>query len=360
MNKIHYAIPSLGDQEADWVKRAALIHGDCSTMYVEYFQALFAEYVGSKYAVATSSCTGALHLGLAALGIGPGDEVILADTNWIATAAPIVYLGAKPVFVDILEDTWCIDPSKLKKAITKKTKAIIATHLYGNLCDMNSLVPAAGGIPIIEDAAEALGSDYMRAPAGSMGRFGVYSFHGSKTMTTQEGGMLVTDDKKLANKVRQLNNHGRSPKAKQFCPEIIGYKYKMTDMQASMGVVQLTRFHALLARKRQIFTLYECLLDGLDIKMNPRQYGCFSSYWMPTVVTKKKGTRKKFVEAFGKENIDARVFFYPLSSLKMFEKADNPVAYDICRRAINLPSYNDMTDKDQLRVAEVVKKVVEE
>lgn len=359
--KVYYAKPSIKHKEADWTKQAALnAWGDYSNSYINDFEEQFAEHIGARYAVATSSCTGALHLGLAALGIGKGDEVILADTNWIATAAPIVYLGAKPVFVDIKEDTWCINPSAVKKAITKKTKAIIATHLYGNLCSMAMLKAAANGIPVIEDAAEALGSTYGGRPAGSHGYFGVFSFHGSKTMTTGEGGMLVTNHMEFVHKVQQLNNHGRSASAKQFCPEILGYKYKMTNMQAAMGLVQLERIGELVQRKRFIFENYEYLLENVrDIKMNPRQQGCNNGFWMPTVVANKKGiTRDVFQEEFKRANIDARVFFYPLSSLPMFKKANNPVAYDICTRAINLPSYHDMTTDDQKRVANVIKRVM--
>lgn len=359
--KIFYARPSVQYKEADWVKHAALdAWGDFSNSYINDFEEEFANHIGVRYAVATSSCTGALHLGLAALGIGKGDEVILADTNWIATAAPIVYLGAKPVFVDINKDSWCIDPQAVKKAITKNTKAIIATHLYGNLCPMFSLKAIAKKIPIIEDAAEAIGSQYSGKPAGARGHFSVFSFHGSKTMTTGEGGMLVTSHMEFRDKVRQLNNHGRSLNAKQFRPEIIGYKYKMTNMQAAMGLVQLQRIGELVQRKRFIFENYEHLLDGVqDIKMNPRQSGCVNGFWMPTVVANKKGiTRERFQQAFKWANIDARVFFYPLSSLPMFKRADNPVAYDICSRAINLPSYHNMTLDDQKRVANVVKKVM--
>ena len=150
-------------------------------------------------------------MGMAALGIGTGDEVILADTNWIATAAPIVHLGAKPIFVDVLMESWCIDPNKAEAAVTKKTKAIVATHLYGNLCDMDRLLAIGDrcDIPVIEDAAEGLGSVYHGRRAGSMGSFGAFSFHGSKTITTGEGGMFVTNDPDLYETVLTLSNHGR-------------------------------------------------------------------------------------------------------------------------------------------------------
>lgn len=195
-------------------------------------------------------------MGLSAIGIKPGDEVILADINWIASAAPIVYLGAKPVFVDILPDSWCIDPEKAEAAITPQTKAIIAVHLYGNLCDMAALLAIGDrhGIPIIEDAAEAIGSVYHGKRAGSMGKFGVFSFHGTKTVTTGEGGMFVTNDESLYQKVQILNGHGRNPKnPKQFWAERIGYKYKISNIQAAIGCGQIERIDELIEKKRKNF-----------------------------------------------------------------------------------------------------------
>ena len=164
--------------------------------YINKFENKFIEHLRVTHAIATSSCTGAMHMGLAALGIGPGDEVIIGDINWIASAIPAVHLGAKPVFVDVLSVTWCINPAKVEAAITPNTKAIIAVHLYGNLCDMKALLSIGQkyGIAVIEDAAEAIGSEWHGKPAGSMGAFGTFSFHGTKTLTTGEGGMFVTQD----------------------------------------------------------------------------------------------------------------------------------------------------------------------
>ena len=198
--RIHYTKPSITEREVEYATDAARNGwGDRCYEYINRFEELFKQHLGVKYAIATSSCTGALHMGLAALGIGPGDEVILADTNWIASAAPIVHLGAKPVFVDILADSWCIDPNLAEAAITPRTKAIIAVHLYGNLCEMHRLLEIGEkyGLPIIEDAAEAIGSIDHGKRAGSMGKFGAFSFHGTKTLTTGEGGMFVTDDADL-------------------------------------------------------------------------------------------------------------------------------------------------------------------
>ena len=250
-NRIAYTKPSITELEIRYATDAAANGwGDRCYEYISRFEQSFRDHLGTKHAIATSSCTGALHIGMAALGIGPGDEVILADTNWIATAAPIVHLGATPVFVDILPDSWCIDPAKAESAITPRTKAIIAVHLYGNLCDMESLLDIGRrhNLPIIEDSAEAIGSVYHGRRAGSMGRFGTFSFHGTKTLTTGEGGMFVTSDDDLYETVLTLSNHGRArTQKKQFWPDRVGFKYKMSNVQAAIGCAQVERIDEHLA-----------------------------------------------------------------------------------------------------------------
>ena len=206
--RIPYTLPSITELEIQYAEDA-IRHGwgERCYEYITRFEAGFAAHLGVPYAIATSSCTGALHMGMAGLGIGPGDEVILADTNWIASAAPITYLGAKPVFVDVRPDTWCIDPERVEAAITPATRAILAVHLYGNLCDMDALraIGDRHGIRVIEDAAEAIGSASQGRRAGSMGDFGAFSFHGTKTLTTGEGGMFVTRDRQLFERVRTMD-----------------------------------------------------------------------------------------------------------------------------------------------------------
>jgi len=314
-----------------------------------------------KYAIATSICTGALHMGMAALGIGPSDEVIMADTNWIATASPIVNLGAKPVFVDILPDSWCIDPEKAEAAITPKTKAIVAVHLYGNLCDMDRLLAIGEkyGIPIIEDAAEAIGSVYQGKRAGSMGKLGSFSFHGTKTLTTGEGGMFVTNDADLFERVLTLSNHGRARgQTKQFWPDLVGFKYKMSNLQAAIGCAQMERIDELIYRKREIMSVYRRHFAGLQgVSLNPEPIGLVNGAWMPTIVFAKETgiTREKLQSVFAVENADARVFFWPLSSLPMFSPVNaNVNAWDIPKRAINLPSYHDIMKIDLDRVVETI------
>ena len=362
--KIPYASPSITDLEVRYATDAAANGwGDECYAYIDRFEELFKKHLGVEKAIATSSCTGALHMGMSALGIGPGDEVILADTNWIATASPIVHLGAKPIFVDILEDSWCIDPALAKAAITPRTKAIIATHLYGNLCEMDELLKIGKehDIAIIEDSAEAIGSIYHGRRAGSMGTFGAFSFHGTKTITTGEGGMFVTNDHNLHEKVLTLSNHGRSRnQTKQFCPDIVGFKFKMSNMQAAIGCAQVERIEELVAEKRRIFEYYSERFACLPVTMNPERQGECNGYWMPTVVfDESTGIKKeKLQEVFKTDNIDARVFFWPLSNLDVFDSiSENIVACSIHERAINLPSYHDMTSLDQNKVVKIIKKV---
>lgn len=360
--RILYTKPSITEREIAYATDAAANGwGQHCYEYIARFERAVKEHLGVEHAIATSSCTGALHMGLAALGVGPGDEVILADSNWIASAAPIVHVGAKPVFVDILPDTWCIDPELSEAAITGKTRAIIATHLYGNLCDMNRLlaIGARHGIPVIEDAAEALGSVWHGKRAGSMGAFATFSFHGSKTVTTGEGGMFVTRDEGLHQKVLTMSNHGRAPgQTRQFWPDMVGYKYKMSNIQAAIGCAQMERIDELIAQKRQILAYYRARLADLPhLSMNPEPAGTVNGAWMPTVVFAASAgvSRETLQAAFAERNIDARVFFYPLSSLPMFvDRKENRWAFDIPTRAINLPSYHDITTAELDRVCSVI------
>ena len=367
-SRIHYTKPSITDLEVKYATDAAANGwGEQCYGYIDRFEALFKEHLGVEYAIATSSCTGALHMGMAALGIGVDDEVIMADTNWIATASPIVNLGAKPVFVDILPESWCIDPEKAEAAITPRTKAIVAVHLYGNLCDMDKLLAIGEkhGVPIIEDAAEAIGSVYHGKRAGSMGKFGAFSFHGTKTLTTGEGGIFVTNDAELYERVLTLSNHGRARgQTKQFWPDLVGFKYKMSNIQAAIGCAQVERIEELVKRKREILYYYkDKLLLSSPIFMNPEYRGTINGAWMPTVVFDGDSgvSREEVQKAFESNNIDARVFFWPLSSLSMFDDVPtNTVARRVSRTAINLPSYHDMSTNDMLRVCSVVEKLAQQ
>lgn len=359
---ITYTKPSITELEVAYASDAATTGwGARCYDYIYRFEAAFAAHLGVTHAIATSSCTGALHMGMAALGIGPGDEVILADTNWIASVSPVCHLGARPVFVDIDPVSWCIDPAEVARAITPRTRAILATHVYGNLCDMDALTEIAElkGITLIEDAAEAIGSRYKGRAAGSIGQFGTFSFHGTKTLTTGEGGMFVTNDSLLYETVLTLSNHGRARgQTKQFWPDILGFKYKMSNLQAAIGLAQTERIDELIARKRAILSVYRARLGQVPgLTLNPEPMGTVNGAWMPTAVFAPETgfTREALQAAFAAENIDARVFFWPLSSLPMFEpRPENRHAWSIPGRAINLPSFHDMTEEDIERVCDVI------
>lgn len=364
--RILYTKPSITDLEVSYATDAAANGwGERCYDYIVRFEEGFRKHLGVKHAIATSSCTGALHLGLAALGVGTGDEVIMADTNWIASAAPIVHLGAQPIFVDILPDSWCLDPEQVEAAITPRTKAILAVHLYGNLCEMDKLlaIGKTHGIPVVEDAAEAIGSVYHGKKAGSMGAFGAFSFHGTKTLTTGEGGMFVTNDSVLYEKVLTLNNHGRARgQTKQFWPDMVGFKYKMSNIQAAIGCAQVERIDELISRKREILALYRSHLNETrGVSLNPEPAGVTLGAWMPTAVLDPAIgiNREDMLNAFSSANIDARVFFWPLSGLPPFlPKPENKHAWEIPNRAINLPSYHDIPASALARVSGVLKNLI--
>lgn len=365
-SRIYYTKPSITDLEIRYATDAATTGwGERCYDYIHRFERQFREHLGVRHAIATSSGTGALHMGMAGLGIGPGDEVILGDINWIASAAPITHLGATPVLVDVLADSWCLDPSAVEAAITPRTKAIMAVHLYGNLCAMDALAAIASrhGLHLIEDAAEAIGSVWHGHRAGSIGTFGAFSFHGSKTVTTGEGGMFVTQDDALFEKVLTLSNHGRAPgQVRQFWPDVAGFKYKMSNLQAAIGCAQMERIDELIAGKRRVFEFYAGHLRHLPLKMNPESAGTVNGYWMPTVVVDQGVTfnRDALLAAFKADNIDGRVFFWPLSMLPMF--ATNPahaISYSIYPHAMNLPSYHDIDDNALARVVKCVDSCLE-
>lgn len=328
------------------------------------FERNFAKFVGVDFAIATSSATGALHIGLHALGVGAGDEVILADINWIATVAPVVHVGATPVFVDIDPVSWCIDPAKVELSISPRTKAVIATHLYGNLCEIERLknICDKHGLFLIEDAAEAIGSYFSHKHVGCFGVFGYFSFHGTKTITSGEGGALVTNSADFHRRIKELNNHGRHlDEQRQFYANEIGFKFRMSNLQAALVNSQLSRVGEIVDEKRSILNYYrERLSVNKHLSMNPEQKNCSSGAWMPTVVFDERCgiNRQEIVSHLNSNGIDARTFFWPLSQLPPFENTiDTPISYSVSNRAINLPSYLDITEKEMDHVIDAVTKL---
>ena len=266
--------------------------------------------------------------------------------------------------MDVLPDSWCLDPARVEAAITPATKAILAVHLYGNLCNMDALldIGARHGIPVIEDAAEALGSSLRGAAAGAMGAFGTFSFHGTKTLTTGEGGMFITQDRALYERVLTLSNHGRAAgQARQFWPDLLGFKYKMSNLQAAVGCAQVERLDELIAAKRRVFMAYRERLADLPLTMNPEGAEQRNGFWMPTIVVDEgvRFDREALLAAFRADRIDGRVFFWPLSQLPMFTpRPENRVAYGLPARALNLPSYHDLGEAQIERVVAHVRSAI--
>lgn len=331
--------------------------------YINLFEKKFADYIGRKYALATSSCTGALHLAYLSLGFTRGDKVIVPNITWIATVEPLYWMGIKPIFVDIEPDTWCIDPKDIERKITKKTRAIVVVDIYGHIPDMKKILKIAKKykLKVIEDAAEAVGSEYYGKKAGSFGDVSVFSFHGSKTLVTGEGGMLLTNNKKIIEKARYYNDHCKDQK-KIFWNLEIGYKYKMTNFQAACGLAQLERIEELIKKKRQIFSWYKERLSNIPgIQLNAERPPTKNTYWMVTIVWDKKYkiSKEKMIKELGKYNIQARPFFYPLSSLPAINcKADTPISFDISKRAINLPCGLNITQDDIEYICKILKKIL--
>jgi perosamine synthetase len=356
--RIPIAAPSITDREVELAAEAArTAWRQNHYAYNARFERMLADYVGVTYAVSVPHATAALHLALAALGIGPGDEVIAPDVTWIASVAPIVYVGAEPVLVDILPDTWCLDPDAVEAAIGPRTKAILGVDLYGSTCDWGRLRQIADrhGLALVEDAAEALGSTYHGRKAGALGRVSAFSFHGSKTVVTGEGGMLATDDQALFDRVLFLRDHGRKPGDRFFLNSEIGFKYRMSAVQAALGVAQMERIEALIDYKRAIFGWYRDRLAGLNgVTLNAEPPGTINSYWMVTAVLDPSFGLDRFavMAEFDKRNIDSRPFFARLSSLPAF--ADRPAAkrfvgpddkgVRISEFGVNLPSGYNMTE----------------
>jgi perosamine synthetase len=341
-----------------------------ANVYNERLERAFERFLGIRHAVALPSCTSGLHLSLLALGVGPGDEVIVPDITWIATSAPIAYVGATPVFADIDRNSWCLSAEGFEACITPRTKAVIPVDLYGNMPEMDRIAAIARrhGIAIIEDAAEAIGSRYKDRLAGTFGDVGVFSFHGSKTLVTGEGGMLVTDRDDLYERVQFLRDHGRKPGDRMFFNEEVGQKYKMGNLQAALGLAQLERLPELLERKRHIFGWYrDALGDVADLTLNHEAETTFNTYWMVTAVfAPRLGGKQRAMEFLDSRDIDTRPFFHPLSTLPAYAKAadraraerQNVISRAISPHGLNLPSGLNMTEALVGRVADAVKQFV--
>ena len=361
MKNICSAGPSITQLEIDLVTEAVSKGWyDNRNMHTDQFIEEFKKIVNRKYVLPCTNCTAAIHLSLIALDIKKGDEVIVPDITWIASVAPIIYMGAIPIFVDINKDDWCISIDSVRKSITKKTKAIIIVDLYGNMPDMDELSKIAfdNNLFLIEDAAESIGSKYKNRPAGSFGDVSVFSFNATKLAMAGQGGVLATNDEELYNKAKLYSHHGmiKYTDKTTFWSVVVGYNYQWTNIQAALALAQIRRLDELVNHRRQIFQWYKDRLKNINgLELNFEHPNVLNTYWVITVIVDKIYNKKKedLLRLFSEINIDCRPFFYPASSMPAFKniskknyKEKNKNSYTISEYGISLPSAANLTKID--------------
>ena len=336
--------------------------------YIDRFESEFASYIGSKHAITVTSGTAALHVALAGLDIGKGDEVILPDLTIISCPLAVTYTGATPVLSDVDPITGCMDPSCLEAKITKKTKAIMVVHLYGHPCDMDPILALAKKhhLFVVEDAAQAHGALYKGRKVGGLGDVGCFSFYANKLITTGEGGMVVTDSDTLATKMRLLKDLAHVP-GKRFTHEEIGFNYRMTNMQAALGLAGLEEVGWAIEKKRRMAAIYtEGLKDIASLILPQEKPYAKSVYWMYALVLAPHAgmTRDECRARLKEKGIDTRDFFVPIhrqpvyTSMKLFARESYPVSEDLSGRGFYIPSGLAITDLQQQEVIQVIRAIL--
>jgi len=341
--------PFIGDKEREYVLDAVNSTWISSKgKYLDRFESEFPAYLGSRYGIATCNGTVSLHLALAALGIGPGDEVIVPTLTYVASVNAVTYTGATPVFVDSEPDYWNLDPRLIEPVITERTKAIEVVHLYGHPADMDPIIDIADrhGLVVIEDAAEAHGAEYRGRKVGTFGAAASFSFFGNKVVTTGEGGMVVTDDEGLASTCRHLRGQGVSP-TRTYWHDVVGYNYRMTNIAAAIGVAQMERVEDVLARKREIARLYAERLTGVPGVSFQREADWARAVWWMVSILVHPSVRDELMRFLGENGVETRPFFFPAHELPMYPRETSyPVAERLGASGINLPSFPELTLKE--------------
>ena len=365
MSEIFLDAPNLGKLEKDYLNKAInTTFVSVVGPFVSEFEEKFAEYIGVQKAVSVQSGTAALHMALYELGIGQNDEVIVPALTFVATINPILYVGAKPTIVDVDLKTWNIDPIEIKKAITKKTKAIIPVHLYGNPCNMDAIMDLAReyGLYIIEDATESLGASYSGKQTGSFGHFGCYSFNGNKLITTGGGGMIVTNDEEKGNHIKFLVNQARDCSKGYYHPEM-GFNYRMTNIEAALGLAQMKKINKFLMKKRIFRKIYQEILGDMpNIEFQREYYEGKSSWWLNCMKIEKKIDINKFIQKLKKENIQTRRTFIPVCKMPYLEKYTKSFsnAYKIYNKGICLPSSTSNQEEAIRKTAYIINNILNE
>ncbi len=368
MNKIPLAKPYVGDEEiaavTEVIKSGMLSLGP----KLKEFETNFAQLVGTKHAIAVNSGTSGLHLCLKAIGIKPGDEVITASFSFVASSNPIIFEGATPIFVDIDEKTYNMDPEKLKQAITEKTKAIIPVHMFGQPCNMDAIMEIANekNIPVIEDACEALEATWDGKKAGTFGNSAVVAFYPNKQMTTGEGGIILTDDDNVAELCKSYRNQGRDESGQWLNHIRIGYNYRLDEMSCAMGVEQLKKVDFIINKRKEIAAKYTKKLEGIEGIILPYVDPKADSTWFVYSLRTAEGiNRNKMVEYLNENGVGSKAYFYPPIHLQPIYKemfgsneGDFPVTEKISNTAFILPFFTELTDEQINTVCSVVEEAV--
>ncbi len=315
--------------------------------YISKFEDEFAKYINIEHATSVCNGTAALHLALSVLNLKEGDEIIVPTLTYIASVNAISYIGAKPVFVDSDILSWNIDVSLIESAITPKTKAIMAVHLYGNPCNMDEIIRICKkyNIFLIEDAAEAIGGKYKEQYVGSFGDISVFSFFGNKTITTGEGGMLVTRSKEYLNRAFYLKNQAVSGDREYWHNEI-GFNYRMTNVCAAIGLAQIEQVEMILLKKIEIAQWYKDLLHDLPVVFQKVENKATHSYWMVSILLENSNVRNELRVVLKGKNIETRPLFYPAHVMPVHKSSKRfPNSEYLSERGVNLPSYPDLDYK---------------
>ncbi|MBN4073023.1 DegT/DnrJ/EryC1/StrS aminotransferase family protein [Crocinitomix catalasitica] len=325
--------------------------------FIKQFEDDFASYVGSGHATSVCNGTIALHLALITLGIKEGDEVIVPTLTYIASANAIVYTGATPVFVDSIGETWQMDPEDVRRKITTNTKAILCVHLYGHPCEMDQLtaISEEHDLFLVEDCAEGIGTTYKGQHVGTFGDISTFSFYGNKTITTGEGGMVVTNDETLYDRAVHFKGQGLAMH-RQYWHDVIGYNYRMTNICAAIGLAQLEQIGTIIKKKREIADWYEQKFSGSAVTFQPEQDDVYHSYWMCSILIEKPEDRNKLRSHLTSHGVDTRPLFHPIHTMPMYTNnyERHKVAEDLGWRGLNLPSYPDLTKEDVTFIADKI------
>ena len=324
--------------------------------FIERFEAAVRGATGADHAIGLCNGTVALHLALHCLGVGPGDEVIVPTFTYIASVNTIAQTGATPVFADCREGDWLLDPADAASRVTPRTKAILPVHLYGAACDMRALGALAErrGLGVVEDCAEAFGTTLDGQHVGTFGDVGTFSFFGNKTITTGEGGMVISRDEALAERMRVVRGQGQSL-TRRYWHEVLGFNYRMTNIVAAIGLAQIERLDAILARKRAVAARYEALLRGLPVAFQRPMVGVESSHWLVSVLLPPGADRDAAQREMAARGVDTRPVFFCAHEMPMYAKGERfPVAENIAGRGLSLPSYPTLEDADLDRVVDAL------